>query len=154
MSMMDFASALGGAGGGGAPPGLAGAGGAPPPDLGAPPPDPGAPPDQGSSDSQAEGGETYASSLEALQVAEHALQGFISMDPDHGDRAVAAQCLQNVIKLQSANQDSSNSGDLSSLLRTLQNGPGASAGPVGQAAAAAGPAPDQSQPVGVGGGGY
>jgi hypothetical protein len=141
MSMMDFASALGGAGGG-APPG-ADPGGAPP-DLGAPPPDQGAPPD----DTGQGGEQTYSTSLEALQVAEDALHAFIQMDPDHGDRAIAAQCLQNVLKLQAANQDSSNSGDLSSLKRALGQGPGANAGPVGQAAAAAGP------PPGPPGGGY
>jgi hypothetical protein len=147
MSMMDFASALGGAGGGGAPPDLAGGGGAPPPDLGAPPPGQGAAPDD-----TAQGEETYGSSLEALQVAEHALHAFIKMDPDHGDRAIGAQCLQNVLKLQAANQDSSKSGDLSSLQRALGQGPGGTAGPVGQAAAAAGP--PGGPPPGPPGGGY
>jgi len=150
MSMMDFASALGGAGGGappGAPPDLGGAppgldGGGPPPDLGAGPDQAAPPGDTG------QGGQTYSTSLEALQVAEDALHAFIQMDPDHGDRAIAAQCLQNVLKLQAANQDSSNSGDLSSLKRALGQGPGANAGPVGQAAAAAGP------PPGPPGGGY
>ena len=122
MSMQDFASALGG--GGGAPPDLGGGGA--PPDAGAPPDDTGG------------GQETYQNSLEALQVAEDALHAFIKMDPDHGDRAVAAQCLQNVLKLQASNQDSARSGDLSSLQRALQGGPagvggagGAGAGPPG-----------------------
>lgn len=105
MSAMDFGSALGGAPGG--PPGL-------PADLGA------APPDQGGGD--------FANSLEALDVAEEALQAFIRMDPDHADRAIAAQCLQNVIKLKASNQDSAQAGDLTSLTRALQGGPSATAG--------------------------
>lgn len=115
MSAMDFGSALGGAPGG--PPGL-------PADLGAAPPDQGAPPpDQGGGD--------FANSLEALDVAEEALQAFIRMDPDHADRAIAAQCLQNVIKLKASNQDSAQAGDLTSLTRALQGGPGATAGGLG-----------------------
>jgi hypothetical protein len=117
MSMQDFGAALGGAPGG-APPGL-------PADLGAPP-DQGAPPDD-----QSGGGEDFANSLEALNVAEEALQAFIRMDPDHADRAVAAQCLQNVIKLKASNQDSAQAGDLTSLTRALQGGPSAVAGGAG-----------------------
>jgi hypothetical protein len=66
-----------------------------------------------------------------LEVAEDALQAFIRLDPDHGDRAVAAQCLQNVIKLKAANQESAQAGDLTSLTRALQGGPGATAGGLG-----------------------
>jgi hypothetical protein len=111
-TMMDFGAALGGAPGG-APPGG-------PTDLGAPPD--AAPPDGGG-----QGGD-FSSSLEALEVAEEALQAFIRLDPDHADRAVAAQCLQNVIKLKASNQDSAQSGDLMSLTRALSGGPGANAG--------------------------
>src|SRR5262245_5494422 len=108
-AMPDLAAALGGAGGGYGPPaggdmyGGADAGAAPADDTG-------------------QGQEQYASSLEALQAAEDALQAFIAMDPDHADRAIAAQCLQNVLKLQAANQESQ-SGDMAGLQRALQQGP-------------------------------
>ena len=117
MSMMDFASALGGGGQG--PPDQGGYGG--PPDQGAPPDDTG------------QGGEQFSNSLDALDAAEEALHAFIQLDPDEADRAVAAQCLQNVIKLKAANQQSAQSGDLKSLARALQGGPGANSGPIGAA---------------------
>jgi len=103
-TMPGLAAALGAGGGGGY--GDYGGG-----DVGAAP-----------ADDTAQGGEQYGSSLEALQAAEDALQAFIAMDPDHADRAVAAQCLQNVLKLQAANQDSQ-SGDMAGLQRALQQGP-------------------------------
>ena len=117
-SMMDFASALGGAGGG-PPPG---------PPAGGPPP-------------EAETGETapdqeapqYSTSLEALDAAEEALHAFIQLDPDEADRAVAGGALQTVLKLKASNQTSAQSGDLKSLARALQGGPAANAGPIGQA---------------------
>jgi hypothetical protein len=99
-------------GAGGPPPGIEGP---PGPDTGGPPP-----PD--------EGGEDFANSLEALQVAQEALQAFIRLDPDHADRAVAAQCLQNVIKLIQSNKESADGGDLMSLTRALQGGPSANTG--------------------------
>jgi len=105
MSTMDFASALGG--GGGAP---------------------AAPPAQGAAE---EGGESFSNSLEALEVAQEALQAFIQLDPDHADRAIAAQCLQNVIKLIASNQESAQAGDLTSLTRALQGGASANAGLAG-----------------------
>jgi|SRR5262245_2121214 len=104
MSTMDMASALGGA------PPAAGPAGPPPADT---------------------GGEDFANSLEALQVAQEALQAFIRLDPDHADRAIAAQCLQNVIKLIASNQDSAQAGDLTSLTRALQGGPTANTGGAG-----------------------
>lgn len=113
MSMMDFASALGG--GGGPPPG--------PPGLAGPPD---APPDD-----QQGGGEDFTNSLEALSVAEEALQAFIRLDPDHADRAIAAQCLQNVIKLKAANQSGATSGSMSSMARALSGGPSANLGLAG-----------------------
>jgi hypothetical protein len=109
MSAMDFGAALGGA------PTAAPPGG----------PAPDAPPDDGG------GGEEFSNSLEALQVAEEALQAFIRLDPDHADRAIAAQCLQNVIKLKASNQESAQSGDLMSLTRALQGGQTANAGLAG-----------------------
>ena len=115
--MQDFASALG-------------AGGGAPADAG--PPDTG-PPDTG-------GGEDFQSSQEALQVAEEALQAFIRMDPDHADRAIAAQCLQNVLKLQASQQQGAQDGNLASLQRALGAGPGG--------------APPAGGPPPPGGGGY
>lgn len=100
---------------GGAPPGLAPGG---PPGLAeAPPPD--------------EGGEDFENSLEALNVAEEALQAFIRLDPDHADRVIAAQCLQNVIKLKASNQDGASQGSMSSMARALSGGPGANLGLAG-----------------------
>jgi hypothetical protein len=119
MSMQDFASALGG---GGAPPGAA------PPGLGAPPPDVGTPPPGPAPTDQQGGGGQFATSLDALDAAEEALKAFIDLDPDHADKAVAAQCLQNVLKLKASNQDSAQSGDLSGLARALQQGPPGAAG--------------------------
>lgn len=112
MSMME---ALGG--GAGPPPGPPGMAG--PPDAGAAPPD-----DQG-------GGEDFENSLEALNVAEEALQAFIRLDPDHGDRVIAAQCLQNVIKLKASNQSGATEGSMASMARALSGGPGANLGLAG-----------------------
>jgi len=118
MSMLDFAGALGGAPGAGAPD-LGG--GTPQTDLGGGPP----------SDQGGQGG--FSNSMEALDAAEEALHAFIQLDPDQADRAVAAQALQTVLKLKASNQQSAQSGDLKSLARALQGGPGANAGPVGAA---------------------
>jgi hypothetical protein len=96
-SMMDLAGALGGPGG-------APAGPPPPDDTGA-------------------GAEKYSNSLDALDGAEEALHAFIQLDPDEGDRAIAATCLQNVLKLKAANQQSVQSGDMKSLQRALLSGP-------------------------------
>ena len=99
-SMMDLAGALGGQGGG------------PPPG----PPDQGPPPDQG-------GGGGYANSIDALDGAEEALHAFIQLDPDEGDRAVAASALQTVLKLKASNQQSQQSGDMKGLQRALVGAP-------------------------------
>lgn len=105
---------------GGAPPGLAPGG---PPGL-APGGPPGlAPPEQG--------GEDFETSLEALNVAEEALQAFIRLDPDHADRVIAAQCLQNVIKLKASNQDGASQGSMASMARALSGGPAANLGLAG-----------------------
>lgn len=123
MSMMDFASALQGAPPGGPP-------GAPPPGLGAPPPDTGTPPPDTGTPPPGGGGGQFASSLDALDAAEEALKAFIDLDPDHSDKAVAAQCLQNVLKLKASNQESAQTGSLPGLARALQQ-PGAAPGPGG-----------------------
>jgi hypothetical protein len=118
MSAMDFASALAGPGGGGPPPG----GG---PDVsalgvGGVPNDPGQPPDQGQGpDAGSGGGELFDNSMEALDVAEHALHAFIRLDPDDADRAAAAKLLQGVLQLKAGNQKSVQAGDMKSLSRAL-----------------------------------
>jgi len=112
--MMDLAGALGGAG---PPPGPDAGPGGPPVNLDAPPPEP--PPDD-----QGGGGEAYASSLDALDGAEEALHAFIKLDPDEADRAIAAQCLQNVLKLKAGNQKAQQGGEMKGLARALQQGPG------------------------------
>ena len=99
-SMADFAGAL--IGGGGPPQ---------------------APPD----DTQG-GGEQFSNSLDALQAAEDALHAFIQLDPDNADKAVAAQCLQNILKLKAANEQSAQSGDMKSLQRALTGGGGGAGG--------------------------
>jgi hypothetical protein len=114
MSMMDFAGALGGAGGAGAPAAAA------PPDA--------APPDAGPADDSAGGSEQFSSSLDALNAAEDALHAFIQLDPDDGDRAIAAQCLQSVLKLKAANQQDASSGGMKSLKRALAGSAGAGGG--------------------------
>lgn len=106
---------------GGAPPGLAPGG---PPGL-APGP-PGLPPPE-----EEGGGEDFENSVEALNVAEEALQAFIRLDPDHADRVIAAQCLQNVIKLKASNQSGAQEGSMASMARALAGGPGANLGLAG-----------------------
>jgi hypothetical protein len=116
-SMAALAGALGGAPPGG-PPGLGpggppvdlGAGGGPPVDLGAPP----LPPDQGAPSDQ------FSSSVDALDAAETALHAFIALDEDEPDKALAAQALQQVLKLKASNQTAAQNGDMKGLARALQ----------------------------------
>lgn len=99
-SMMDFAGALGGQPQDG---GL----------MGAPQPEAEAPPEQG--------GGGYETSLDALDGAEEALHAFIQLDPDEADRAAAATCLQNVLKLKAKNQaEQQSGGGMTTLARALQ----------------------------------
>jgi hypothetical protein len=123
--MQDLAAALGGGGGGGDAgyaPGAGGMAGLAGPDAAAPPPE--APPDQG----QEAGG--YTNSLDALDGAEEALHAFITLDPDEADRAVAAQCLQQILKLKASNSQDTQQGGMKSLQRALlsQQGPGGAVG--------------------------
>ena len=63
----------------------------------------------------------YSTSLDALDGAEDALKQFIQLDSDEADRAVAATCLQNIIKLKAKNQaDAQSGGSMTSLSRALQ----------------------------------
>jgi hypothetical protein len=114
--MQDLASMLGG---GGAPPG-----GPPAPDGGGF----GPPMGQPAPDDTSQGQDQYATSLDALDGAEAALHAFIQLDPDEGDKAIAATCLQNVLKLKASNQQDTQSGGMKSLQRALQ-----SSGPPGMA---------------------
>lgn len=118
MSITDFASALQGGGPGGSP-------GPPGPDgsgltLASGPPDPGTPVDQGQSpDDGSQGGELFDNSMEALDVAEEALQAFIRLDPDDMDRATAGKALTIVLGLKGGHQKSVQAGDAKSLSRAL-----------------------------------
>jgi len=103
-SMADFAGALTGAPPGGPPPGAA-------------------PPDD-----TAGGGEQFTDSLDALQAAEDALHAFIRLDPDDADRAIAAQCLQQILKLKAANSQDAQQGGMKSLQRALAGGGGGAGG--------------------------
>jgi hypothetical protein len=73
------------------------------------------------------GGDQFSTSLDALDAAEEALQAFIQLDHDAGDRAVASQCLQNVLKLKASNQSDSQTGGMKSLTRALAGSAGAGA---------------------------
>lgn len=76
---------------------------------------------EGQNDPDASQDVTYQTSLDALDGAEDALKQFIQLDSDHADRAVAATCLQNVIKLKAKNQqDAMSGGGMTSLSRALQ----------------------------------
>lgn len=97
--MSGLAGALGGGGGGYGPP------------------DAGPPPDAGGDQAPA-----YSNSLDALDGAEEALHAFIQLDHDEPDRAVAAECLRNVLKLKASNQQSMQSGDMKGLQRVLSSG--------------------------------
>lgn len=99
-SLMDI---LGGPGG---PPG-----GAPGP--GGPPG--GAPADDGTSQ--------YSDSMQALDVAEHALHAFIKMDQDAMDRATATKALSIVVGLQGSHQADAQKGGSKSLMRAIGGGP-------------------------------
>jgi hypothetical protein len=113
-SIMDLAAALGGGAGPGAGPGGPPPG--PPPDLGGGYGPPGqGPPDQGQGQSPAD----------ALDAAETALQAYMQLEPDHSDRAIAAQCLQQIAKLKAKDQS-----DMQSLQNALSMNP-AAAGPQG-----------------------
>lgn len=106
--------ALGGGGPGGPPPG------GPPPDLGG---GPSGSPDDTSTQAQ------YSDPVDALTDAETALHAYIQMEQDDTDRAVAAQCLQNIIKLKA--KDSMDMQKLHSALQGAPAAPGLPAGPAG-----------------------
>jgi len=85
-----------------------------PPELGAEPP-PGPPPEGGD--------DVYENSLQALDVAEHALQAFMQLDHDAPDRAQAAKALTIIAGLKGANQSDAQKGGGKSLVRALSGAP-------------------------------
>src|SRR5262245_14737463 len=91
--------------------------------LGGPPPPGGGeaagPPPPGGG----EGGDVYENSMQALDVAEHALQAFMRLDHDAPDRAQAARALQIVAQLKGANQSDAQSGGGKSLVRAIGGAP-------------------------------
>jgi len=99
---MDLASALRG----GPPGGL---------DIGAPGPG------ESPAEERAEGpqGELFEDSMQALDVAVHALHAFIRMDPDAQDKAQASKALSICLGLQGSHQKSVQAGDAKSLSRAL-----------------------------------
>src|SRR5215471_622090 len=75
------------------------------------PPDTGPPP--GGGDAGDTGGDgTYENSMQALDVAEHALKAFMELDHDAPDRAQASRALSIVASLKGANQSDAQSGGL------------------------------------------
>jgi hypothetical protein len=124
-SMLDALTGPPGAGGGAPPvpppggpagpggPGLAallgpGPGGPPPPDL-----DAGRHPD-----------DVYDTSMQALDVAEHALQAFVRMDHDAPDKALAAKALAIVTQIKGGHQSDAQKGGGKSLIRAIGGAPG------------------------------
>jgi hypothetical protein len=85
--------------------------------LSAPPP-PDAPDVPGHPD------DVYDTSMQALDVAEHALQAFIRMDHDAMDKAQASKALAIVTGLKGGHQKDAMSGGGKSLVRALQGAPG------------------------------
>lgn len=108
MSLMDV---LGPGGPPGAPPGA---------DAGPPP---GLPPDAGAEPPPEGGDGTYENSLQALDVAEHALKAFMELDHDAPDRAQAAKALTIIAGLKGANQADAQKGGGKSLVRALTGAP-------------------------------
>ena len=121
--MMDLQQALGGAPGGGPPGGGPASIQAPSlaDEVGLDRGGPGA----GPSDDNAQGGEKYGSTMDALDSAEEALHYFIQNDPDDADKAKATQALKVVLDLKAGNTQSAQAGDMKSLQRALQGGAGA-----------------------------
>src|SRR5215472_723321 len=92
----------------------------PPPHLGGPPPP--LPPDP--DDVPGHPDDVYNTPMQALDVAEHALQAFIRIDHDATDKAQAAKALAVVTGLKGSNQKDAQAGGGKSLIRALQGAPG------------------------------
>jgi len=109
---------------------LGGGGGAPDPTggMGAPPPDTGQ--DMGASDTGDQGSQ-YATSLDALDGAEEALQSYVQLEPDAGDRAAGSKLLQGVLQLKAKDQQDKQQGNMAGLQRALQANGAGGGGPTG-----------------------
>ena len=68
--------------------------------------------------------DVYDTPMQALDVAEHALQGFIRLDHDAPDKAQAAKALAIVTGLKGGHQTDAQKGGGKSLVRALQGAPG------------------------------
>ena len=68
--------------------------------------------------------DVYDTSMQALDVAEHALQAFIRLDHDAMDKAQAAKALAIVTGLKGGHQKDAMAGGGKSLVRALQGAPG------------------------------
>src|SRR5262245_45964971 len=85
---------------------------------------PPAPPDAAPPEPSDTGGDgTYENSMQALDVAEHALKAFMELDHDAPDRAQASRALSIVASLKGANQSDAQSGGGKSLVRALSGAP-------------------------------
>ena len=118
MSSMLEALGPGGPGGPGGPPPLMHRTNAPPPPL----PDLAGGPD--TDDVPGHPDDVYDNSMQALDVAEHALQGFMRLDHDAMDKAQAAKALAIVTSLKGGHQSDAQKGGGKSLIRALQGAPG------------------------------
>ena len=68
--------------------------------------------------------DVYSNSMQALDVAEHALQAFIRMDHDAMDKAQATKALAIVTGLKGGHQKDAMQGGGKSLVRALGGAPG------------------------------
>jgi len=84
--------------------------------IGPPPPDP--------DDVPGHPDDVYNTSMQALDVAEHALQAFIRMDHDATDKAQGAKALAIVTGLKGSNQKDAQAGGGKSLIRAIAGAPG------------------------------
>ena len=88
------------------------------------PPGPPGPPLPDPDDVPGHPDDVYATSMQALDVAEHALQAFIRMDHDAIDKAQASKALAIITGLKGGHQKDAMSGGGKSLVRALQGAPG------------------------------
>jgi len=90
--------------------------------VGGPPPGGPMPPDP--DDVPGHPDDVYNTSMQALDVAEHALQAFIRMDHDATDKAQGAKALAIVTGLKGSNQKDAQAGGGKSLIRAIAGAPG------------------------------
>ena len=112
--MSSMLAALAGPGGPGGPGGIGPAG----------PPRPPGPPGLDAPDVPGHPDDVYDTSMQALDVAEHALQAFIRMDHDAMDKAQASKALAIITGLKGGHQKDAMQGGGKSLIRALGGAPG------------------------------